>query len=84
MHALKATADSLRDEVNGQGVRVTTLYLGRTAGERQRQIFEYEGRPYRPEKLVQPTDVARSVRFLLEMSKTAEVTDLMIRPMQKT
>jgi NADP-dependent 3-hydroxy acid dehydrogenase YdfG len=84
MHALKAIADSLRDEVNGQGIRVSTLYLGRTAGERQRRIFEYEGRPYPPDKLLQPADVARSVRFLLEMPRTAEVTDLMIRPMQKT
>jgi NADP-dependent 3-hydroxy acid dehydrogenase YdfG len=84
MHALKAIADSLRDEVNGQGIRVSTLYLGRTAGERQRRIFEYEGRPYPPDKLLQPADIARSVRFLLEMPRTAEVTDLMIRPMQKT
>jgi NADP-dependent 3-hydroxy acid dehydrogenase YdfG len=84
MHATKAIADSLRDEVNGQEVRVTSLYLGRTAGERQRKIFEYERRLYPPEKLLQPIDVARTVRFLLEMPKTAEVTDLMIRPMQKT
>jgi NADP-dependent 3-hydroxy acid dehydrogenase YdfG len=83
MHAIKGIADSLRDEVNGDGVRVTSLYLGRTAGERQRALFEYEGRHYSPEKLIQPTDVAQTVVYLLRMPKTAEVTDLMMRPMQK-
>lgn len=52
MHAAKAVADSLRDEVNDQGVRVMTLYLGRTAGERQKRIFEMEGRSYPPELLI--------------------------------
>jgi len=84
MHANKAIADSLRDEVNGDGVRVTSLYLGRTAGERQRKLFQYEGRDYPPEKLIQPTDVAQTVVYLLQMPGTAEVTDLMMRPMQKT
>jgi NADP-dependent 3-hydroxy acid dehydrogenase YdfG len=84
MHATKAIADSLRDEVNGDGVRVTSLYLGRTAGERQRKLFEYEARHYSPEKLIQPTDVAQTVVYLLQMPQTAEVTDLMMRPMQKS
>jgi NADP-dependent 3-hydroxy acid dehydrogenase YdfG len=83
MHATKAIADSLRDEVNAEGVRVTSLYLGRTAGERQRKLFEYEGRGYPPEKLIQPTDVAQTVVYLLQMPRTAEVTDLMMRPTQK-
>ena len=30
-HAMRALADSLRDEVNEAGVRVLTIYLGRTA-----------------------------------------------------
>jgi NADP-dependent 3-hydroxy acid dehydrogenase YdfG len=84
MHAMKAIADSLRDEVNERGVRVTTLYLGRTAGERQKHLFELEGRPYPPEALIQPKDVARSVTYILQMPRTAEVTDIMIRPMKKT
>jgi NADP-dependent 3-hydroxy acid dehydrogenase YdfG len=63
MHATKAIADSLRDEVNGDGVRVTSLYLGRTAGEGQRKLSEYEGRHYSPEKLIQPTDVAETAVY---------------------
>ncbi|HEY0181302.1 MAG TPA: SDR family NAD(P)-dependent oxidoreductase [Rhodopila sp.] len=84
MHAAKAVADSLRDEVNERGVRVVTLYLGRTAGERQRRIFELEGRSYPPDRLIQPTDVAQTVKYLLQLPKTVEVTDIMMRPMKKT
>jgi NAD(P)-dependent dehydrogenase (short-subunit alcohol dehydrogenase family) len=84
MHANKAIADSLREEVNERGVRVMTLYLGRTAGDRQEQIFELEGRPYTPELLIQPSDVARTVVYLLQMPRTVEVTDLMMRPFRKS
>ena len=83
-HAMKAVADSLRDEVNANGVRVMSLFLGRTASERQRRIFAAEGRPYPPERLIQPNDVAGLVLFLLRLPRTSEVTDIMLRPMQKT
>ena len=83
-HAMKAVADSLRDEVNANGVRVMSLFLGRTASERQRGIFAAEGRPYSPERLIQPADVAGLLLFLLRLPRTSEVTDIMLRPMQKT
>jgi NAD(P)-dependent dehydrogenase (short-subunit alcohol dehydrogenase family) len=83
-HAIKAVADSLRDEVNAQGVRVMSVFLGRTASERQRAIFAAEGRPYPPERLTQPADVAGLVLALLQLPRTSEVTDLVVRPMQKT
>ena len=84
MHAMKAIADSFRDEINDQNVRVTTLYLGRTAGERQRKLFALEGRDYPPEQLIQPADVASIVLNVLNLPKTAEITDLHIRPALKT
>jgi NAD(P)-dependent dehydrogenase (short-subunit alcohol dehydrogenase family) len=83
-HAMKAVADSLRDEVNANGVRVMSIFLGRTATERQRAIFAMEGRPYPPERLIQPADVAQVVLALLRLPRTAEVTDIVLRPMQKT
>ena len=83
-HAVKAVADSLRDEVNANGVRVMSLFLGRTASERQRAIFAAEGRPYPPERLIQPADVAELVLSLLRLPRTSEVTDIVSRPMQKT
>ena len=83
-HALRAIADSLRAEVNAQGVRVLSVYLGRTATEMQEKIFQNDGLPYRPELLLQPEDVASVILNALCLSRTAEVTDIHIRPMNKS
>jgi len=83
-HALKAIADSLRGEVNPDGVRVLSVYLGRTASEMQERIHHMEGRSYRPELLLQPQDVASVILNALSLPRTAEVTDLHIRPMLRT
>jgi len=83
-HALKAIADSLRGEVNQYGVRVLSVYLGRTATEMQAQIHRKDGKQYKPELLLQPEDVASVVVNALRLPHTAEVTDVHIRPMIKT
>jgi len=82
-HALKAFADSLRDEVNNSGIRVLSVFLGRTASPMQEAVHKLEGRPYRPERLLQPEDVAATVINALSLARTAEVTDVSIRPMIK-
>lgn len=82
-HALRAVADGLRDEVNPDGVRVTTVFLGRTATPMQERVHEIEGRPYRPSRLIQPADVAAAAKAVLSLPRTAEVTDLHLRPMKK-
>lgn len=83
-HALKAIADALRGEVNPDGVRVLSVYLGRTATEMQARIHKMENKPYRPELLLQPEDVASVIMNALSLPRTAEVTDIHIRPMTKT
>jgi NADP-dependent 3-hydroxy acid dehydrogenase YdfG len=82
-HALRAVADSLREEVNERGVRVLSVFLGRTASRMQLTIHEEEKRAYRPERLLQPADVATMVVAALSLPRTAEVTDLHVRPMLK-
>jgi NADP-dependent 3-hydroxy acid dehydrogenase YdfG len=82
-HALRAIADSLREELNPKGVRVLSVFVGRTAGPMQERLFAEEGRNYRPEKLLQPEDVASVVCHTLMLPATAEVTDINIRPMTK-
>jgi NAD(P)-dependent dehydrogenase (short-subunit alcohol dehydrogenase family) len=82
-HALKAIADSLREEVNPKGIRVLTVYLGRTATPMQEALCRQEGKVYRPERLLQPEDVASVVVQALMLPCTAEVTDISIRPMIK-
>jgi NADP-dependent 3-hydroxy acid dehydrogenase YdfG len=83
-HALRAIADTLRAEVNPDGVRVMSVYLGRTATARQARIFRLEGRPYAPELLIQPDDVAEIVVAALRLPRTAEVTEIRMRPLVKS
>ncbi len=80
-HALRAIADSLRVEVNPQGIRVLSVYLGRTATPMQEAICKREGKIYKPQALLQPEDVASIVLQLLSLPPTAEVTDISIRPL---
>lgn len=77
---LLALADSIRQEVKAQGIRVLTVFPGRTATPNQQEIHRQEGRPYRPEYLLQPEDVAAVVLAALSLPRTAEVTELRIRP----
>jgi len=82
-HALKAVADSLREEVNAAGVRVTSLYVGRTATRMQAELHAQEGRAYDPSGLIQPEDVASLTLHALSLPRTVEVTDVCLRPMRK-
>ena len=83
-HALRAIADSLRGEINAHGVRVLSVYLGRTASEMQERIAHMEGKPFQPESLLQPRDIASVILNALSLSRTAEVTDIWIRPLIKS
>jgi NADP-dependent 3-hydroxy acid dehydrogenase YdfG len=83
-HALRAIADSLREEVNPKGIRVLSLYLGRTATPMQEALYQKEAREYQPETLLQPEDVASVVVHTLMLPRTAEVTEISIRPMTKS
>jgi NADP-dependent 3-hydroxy acid dehydrogenase YdfG len=49
----------------------------------QAQIQAMKGRAYHPEDLLQPSDVAAVVLNALCLPRTAEVTDIHIRPMRK-
>jgi len=81
-HGLRALADALRQEVNVDGIRVVSVYAGRTATPLQREIHAREGKPYDPERLLQAVDVASAVAHALGLPRTAEVTDVRVRPMQ--
>jgi NAD(P)-dependent dehydrogenase (short-subunit alcohol dehydrogenase family) len=78
--ALAALANCLRDEVNPDGVRVLSVFPGRTASAMQEEVHRFEGRPYDPARFLQPSEVAGTIVHALELPPTAEVTDLHIRP----
>lgn len=79
-HARSVLTDTFRAELNKDGVRVLGVYPGRTATRMQAEIHRLEGRPYLPERLIQPADVAEVIAGALALPRTAEVTDLHIRP----
>jgi NADP-dependent 3-hydroxy acid dehydrogenase YdfG len=79
-HALRAVADSLRAEVNATGIRVLSLFLGRTASPMQASVHEMEHRKYSPALLMQPEDVAAVVINAVTLPRTAEVTEVSMRP----
>ncbi len=81
--ALKSLANSLRIEVNPDDVRIVSIFPGRTASPMQAQIHSLEGKPYNPDRLIQPADIAAMVISALRLPRTAEVTDVMVRPMLK-
>jgi NAD(P)-dependent dehydrogenase (short-subunit alcohol dehydrogenase family) len=83
--ALLALADSLRVEVSDLGVRVLTIFPGCTATPMQQRLYESHGRAgeYEPERLLQPEDIASTVLHAITLPRTAEITDIHIRPMQR-
>jgi NADP-dependent 3-hydroxy acid dehydrogenase YdfG len=81
--AMKSIADCLRMEVNTSGVRVMSVYPGKTASVMQKRAHELAVKPYDAASLMQPEDVAQMVLSALALPKTAEMTDLHIRPMKK-
>jgi short-subunit dehydrogenase len=83
-HALKAITDSLRQEVNADGLRVLSVFPGRTATPRMKALYESEGRRYQPELLLQAEDIAQVVLNALLLPRTAEVTNVEIRPHTKS
>jgi len=82
-HALKAIADSLREEVNQDGIRVLSVYLGRTATPLQATVHAMENKTYCPESLIQADDVAAIIISALSLPRTAEVTEIRMRPLKR-
>ena len=78
-HGLKALADSLREELRPSGVRVLSVYPGRTATPMQARVRALENADYDPAKYIQPEDVARMVVEAVTLPRSADVIDLNIR-----
>jgi short-subunit dehydrogenase len=82
-HALRSLTGSIRDHLNRFGVRVLSVFPGRTATPMQEAVHRFEGRSYDGAALLQPADVAEVIVRSLALPRTAEVTDIMIRSMKK-
>ena len=78
-HAVQGLVDSLRHDFNRRGIRVSSLFPGRTATPRMRRIYTREGRRYSPRLLLRARDVARLVVALSELPARVEITNVQLR-----
>ena len=79
-HALRALADSLRAEEQENGVRVTSVYPGRTATPMQQKVHQQEGRAYDADAWIDPVTVAGAILHVLDLAPDATLSDLTLRP----
>lgn len=77
---LRGFADSLRAEEAEHGVRVTSVYPGRTATAMQELVHDQEGKDYDPGEWLRPETVVDAILGVLDLSEDATVPDLTIRP----
>lgn len=78
--ALRAFTDALREEERPRGVRVSSIHPGRVATDMQEELHVWEGKEYRPEAWIQPDQVAKSVRLVVDATRESTVESLSIRP----
>ncbi|GAA1524883.1 short-subunit dehydrogenase [Microbacterium ginsengiterrae] len=79
-HGLKALADALRAEEAEHGVRVTSVFPGRTATPMQERVHQQEGAEYDPARFIDPESVATTIITALDLPRDAQITDLSVRP----
>jgi len=80
---VRAFADALRAEEADSGIRVTTIYPGRTDTEMQQAIIAGEGGQYSPGNYLRPDSVAKAVLAAVSAEPEAHITELTIRPLPR-
>ena len=79
-HGLRAFTDALRAEEAPHGVRVTSVYPGRTATPMQAEVHRQEGKDYDAARWIDPATVADAVLHVLDLPDDAVLSDLTLRP----
>jgi short-subunit dehydrogenase len=79
-HGLRALADALRGEEAAAGVRVSTVYPGRTATAMQEKVHRQEGKAYDASAWIRPETVADAILHVLDLPRDATISDLTVRP----
>jgi short-subunit dehydrogenase len=79
-HGLRALADALRTEEAAHGVRVTSVYPGRTATPMQEEVHRQEGKAYDGSAWIRPETVADAIVHVLDLPRDATISDLTVRP----
>ena len=76
--ALKALADALSAEESPHGLRVMTVYPGRTATAMQERVRAEENAPYEPTSYIQPDNLAHTIRLMLELPRDTVLTQVVV------
>ena len=79
-HGLRALADALRAEERSHGVRVTTVYPGRTATPMQQRVHDQEGKDYDAAEWIRPETVGGVILHVLDLPRDATIPDVTVSP----
>lgn len=79
-HGLRALADSLRAEESEHGVRVSTVFPGRTATPMQEKVHHQEARAYDATRWIRPETVADTIVRVLDLPADATIPEVVVRP----
>lgn len=77
---LRALADSLRGEESRSGVRVTTVFPGRTATPMQQEVRRQESGDYDVEAYLDPATVAAAIVQAIDLPRDATMPEIVLRP----
>jgi NAD(P)-dependent dehydrogenase (short-subunit alcohol dehydrogenase family) len=75
---LRALADSLRAEE--PGIRVTSVFPGRTATPMQAEVHRQESAEYDPSRWIDPETVAVAIIGVLDLAADATIPEIVLRP----
>jgi NADP-dependent 3-hydroxy acid dehydrogenase YdfG len=81
--AVRAFADTLREEERVHGVRVSSVHPGPTDSDMQRALVEKNGLAYDLGVILQPEDVADAVRLVVDLPERGTIEMLSVRPTRK-
>jgi len=77
---LRALADALRAEEREHGVRVTSVFPGRTATPMQEKVHRQEGRAYDASDWIRPETVVDAIVSVLDLPADATVPEISVTP----
>ena len=77
---VRGFADVLRLEESSHGVRVTTVFPGRTDTPMQKRVHEHERKAYDAAQMMLPDTVALSILHVVDLPADATIHDFTIRP----
>ena len=76
--ALRAFADAFSAEESSSGIRVMSVYPGRTATTLQEKVRAQEHASYEPEKYIQPETLAGTIKTMLETPRDSILTQVVV------